>query len=408
MTHLFHYKAVNASGKVQEGSIESNSEEEVIAYLYEQNLIPVNIKKKSSKRLFQKKDPSQASIILNRPDILNFTNACANLLKSGFPIDKAITVVGQTSKSHKKIPRLCQKIFTLLEEGIPLSQALKQSSSQFSSLYLSLIKAGEQSGQLDFIFQRLSQFLEDQHEFRKTVQGILVYPLLVLGVSFASLGILLGFVVPRFITIFEDMGQTLPLLTQVMIRLSQFFRHNFILLGLILLFFILLGLILRQKPSVQIKLHKYLLKTPYFGSLNQRIMIARFASTLQILLDGGLTLLPALRYAQNTIDNRYIHVSLDVVITQVKKGVRIHNTMQKFPLAFPELLIHMLAVGEETGQLQNSLGHISQTFEREVRSSLKTITTILSPLLILCMGIVIALIIAAMLLPLLDATNIDF
>ena len=415
MSPSFRYKAISAQGENVEGSLDAESQEEVVEKLFEQELTPLDISANRSHWFPRNKTantdaPSSINLKLTPRHILDFTRSCANLMKSGFAIDKAIYTVGKTASSSKKsiIQQLCQNLFQSLEEGLSLSQALAKSSSQFSALYISLVTAGEESGQLSFVFQKLSEFLQEQQEFRKTIQGIMLYPLIVITISLLSIIVMLGFVIPRFVGIFEDLGQSLPYLTQVMISLSNFFRAH------VLLIMIVMGLgfsILRigmARKKIRAKIDYLLLITPLFGPLIQRIMIARFSSTLSMLLEGGLKIVPALKFAQMTVSNIYIANAIHQLREDVTRGTYLHISMQDNPTAFPPLLIHMLAVGEETGNIEGSLVHISETYEEEVRSALKTFTTVLSPLLILIMGLGVALIIASMLLPILQVTDIDF
>lgn len=408
MSPLFHYRAVDKQGTIREGVHEAASDKDLLDWLYQSQLTPLKIKRKTTLSSFKLPGTLNPVSKIQSKHVREFTQSCSNLLKSGFPIDKAISTISHTTSGSKTLSQMCHRIFTHLEEGQPLSWALKQTSPLFSSLYISLIKAGEQSGQLTFVFQRLDQFLKEQYEFRKTVRSILLYPCLVMIVSIVSIAIMLGFVVPRFAAIFEDLGQNLPAITQVMVHLSNLFRHSLPSL-LITLALIGLGLIsLRKRPGIQNFGYTLLIRLPYLGELHKKIMMARFASTLGMLLEGGLTIVPALNFAQGTVTNPLIRKAIAQATAQVTKGVPLHRTMQQYPHVFPSLLIHMLAVGAETGNLSGSLSHIAETYENDVRSQLKTITTMLSPLLILAMGLVIALIIAAMLLPLLSATDIQF
>ncbi len=407
MSPFFHYRAVDSNGQQNEGTIEATNKDTAILNLQNQQLIPLKITKKTSFWTLSLRTSKSKLNRIQHKHILDFTQTCTNLLKSSFPIDKAIITISHTSNPESPLQSMCQHIFTTLEKGHPLSLALKQTSPRFSSLYISLVRAGEQTGQLSYVFERLNQFLKEQHEFRKTIKAILLYPCMVLSISLVSIGIMLGFVVPRFVTIFEDLGQALPWSTQLMVNISNLFRHNILYLATGFLGFVGMIMVLRRSSKWINFWHTQVLRIPYAGTLQNKIITARFCSTLGMLIEGGLTIVPALSYAQDIISNRYMHQAVQEVKEQVQKGIPIHRTMQRFPQAFSPLLIHMLAVGEETGNLSGSLGHIANTFETDVRNTLKTITTMLSPLLILAMGLVIALIIAAMLLPLLNATDIN-
>ncbi|OED34141.1 hypothetical protein AB834_07160 [PVC group bacterium (ex Bugula neritina AB1)] len=405
MSAFFEYKAIDNEGNFHEGILEAPHKNAAIETLHENKWIPVEVKQKKEKTSFSFSASASKKISLNSKRLLSFTSSCANLLEAGFPIDQAILTLGQTSKKSSPLKNVCEAILQSLQEGQSLSQSLKSSSASFRPFYVGLIKSGEEIGNLPYIFKRLHIFLSEQAHLKKTIQGILIYPVILTLTCVSSIAIILGFVIPRFVTIFEDLGQDLPFITKVIVQLSDLFRHYF--LALISSFFIafVLFIILKNNRKVKPLLHHFSLKLPYIGPIQKKIANARFCSTLGILTEGGLSIIPALSCTQEIIFNLYMKNAIKNIKEGLQKGVAMHLTMKKYPLVFPDLMVQMLAIGDKTGSLTHSLKNISSIYENDTRSILKAITTLLSPILILSMGLIVGIIIMSVLLPLLNATH---
>ena len=294
-----------------------------------------------------------------------------------------------------------------VQGGSTFAGALETNGTHFSRLYINMVKAGEAGGALQAVLARLADYLENTEELKENVRSALVYPTILLTVAGLSVILLLMFVVPQFSQMFDDMGQTLPLPTQIVIALGDLFRgYWWALLGGILL----LVAYVRSRlavPEVRYRWDRRLLKMPLFGELIAKIETARFSRTLSTLMANGLTLLSALNLVKDVISNQIIAEGIEQAALSLKRGKGLADPLAENAV-LPPLALQMIKVGEESGSLEAMLTKIADVYDQEVRATVKRLLTLLEPVLIVGLGIVVAGIIISILLAILKANQLVF
>ncbi len=403
----YRYEAVDAAGEVVRDDIEAATTEAAVEQLRDQGLLPLAVSEAKggllrnglSQPLFSKRQG------LSRKTIMLLTQQLASLLAAGMPLDRALTIligVSEDERGQALLARVQEKV----RGGSTLADAL-ESQGAFSRFYLNMIRAGEAGGALETVLKRLTEFLERSQALRETVTSALIYPVILLSVAALSVIILLTFVVPQFQRLFADAGKALPLATQIVIAVGDGFRHYWW-AGLIVI--VLIIMVVRQRlnqPEQRLRWDRWLLRLPLFGDLIAKVETARLSRTLGTLLGNGVSLLNALAIVRETLSNQLLADGLGEVVEHVKTGRGLAE-----PLAetghFPKLAVQMIRVGEETGQLQEMLLQVADTYDGEVQTAVKRLLTLLEPALILILGVIIAGIIMSILVAILSLNQLAF
>lgn len=402
---LFHFKAVSQSGEEQEGRLEGADQQAIVLQLQQRGLIPIRVEPagEHSTGLLGKKISLGRSHTGER-HIQALTQDLAALLKAGVPLERALAIMIQV-RSHHDDTRLLSRIREGIQRGQALSVVLAEQNAGFSPFYLNMIRAAEISGNLDQGLADLAQYLERSRLLREKALSALIYPLILLLVSGASLLIILTYVIPQFQQLFADMGQAMPLPTRIVISSADFIKR----FGLWLLLGLLLVLLYARRrlhePGVRLAWHRLLLRLPLAGPLIQRLEVARFTRSLGTLMKGGVPLLGALDIARQTLSNQLLMEVLAKAASELKEGKRLAEPLQASG-QFPPLAIQMIRVGEETGQLEDMLLKVADTYDREVENTIQRLLTILEPVLILGLGVLIAGIIISMLVAILSINEL--
>lgn len=404
---LYRYEAVDAAGETVREELEATSPEAVIERLRDQGLLPLAVNEAKSgwlgggwrQPLFRKR-----RALSNKATLL-FTQQLSSLLNAGMPLDRALTIlisVNEDGPDRVLLERIQEKV----RGGAALADAM-EAQGVFSRFYLNMIRAGEAGGALEAVLKRLSDFLERSQALRESVSSALIYPIILLTVAALSVIILLTFVVPQFQRLFADAGKALPLATQIVIAIGDGFRH-FWWVGVLLIVLIVAGAQrwLRQ-PENRLRWDGALLRLPLFGELIARVETARMARTLGTLLGNGVSLLNALMIVRETMGNQVLAVALAEVSEHVKTGRGLADPLLESG-SFPKLAVQMIRVGEETGQLQEMLLQVADTYDGEVQVAVKRMLTLLEPALILGLGVIIAGIIMSILVAILSLNELAF
>jgi len=395
---IFYYKAVNSSGEIQEGEMSAKDQQMVISRLQKQGFTPIRADLLNSGQ--QTKNTQK----IKQDDIAMFTDELSTLLNAGMPLDKAFeTLIDLAEK--QAVQDMLISVRDDIRGGSSLADAFEAREGIFSRFYINMIKAGEIGSALDKVLIRLNEFLERSKELKETVKSALIYPMILVSVAGLSVVILLTFVVPQFTPMFEDAGKALPVPTQIVIAMGDFFRDFWWLLA-----FILLGIASFFKsqfahPKSRYFWDKKLLKLGLVGDLITKMEVARFTRTLGTLLENGVTLLTALAIMKETITNTVIAESVSKVSTDVKEGKGLSDPMAETGV-FPKLVIQLVRVGEETGQLQEMLVKVANIYDKEVKASVQRMLALLEPLLILSLGLMISGIIFSILLAILSVNEL--
>lgn len=387
----YQYLALKANGRPSKGIIEADSERQARQLLREQGLIPTQVTglKKTKKKKRIRAFPAQ--------DLCLMTRQLATLLAAGIPLEEALRGVGEQS-TKESIRALVFGVRAKVLEGYGLAQAMEEEPQAFPELYRATIAAGEQTGKLDMVLEKLADYTEYQQHTRQKIQQAMIYPLVMVVVSVSIISFLLAFVVPKIIEVFNSSGQVLPPMTQVLITLSAFIQKD----GIWLFLLTMLGLWSFKrslnKPQVRRKWHQTLLKIPGLSFLLTTVNIARYTHTFSILFAAGVSVLETMRVSSSLITNMIIRERFDLATIQVKEGMSISQALQETTFLNP-MAIHLIASGEKSGQLSPMMERAALHLDNEVRRLIDTMMTLLEPMIIIFMGGVILFIVLATLLP---------
>ena len=405
----FQYRATDYTGKIVEGSMEAGEERSVVARLQERGLIPIRIGAGGAVA-----PPARVPISLptiggrkkvRNKDVLIFTQELSTLLKAGLPLDKSLTTLADLAPGDLK--RIATEVLNSVRGGSSLAEALGQHPKAFSPLYVNMVKAGEVGGVLDEVLARLQEYLRNVQELRDEVRSAMTYPILLTGVGAISIAVLLVFVLPKFATMFADLGQALPLSTRMMLGISDAFTNVWTLPIVIAIVGGIVGLY--RYVSTGKRRYGYdafKLRMPIFGNLTRRLEVARFGRTLGTLLHSGVPMLQALDIVREVASNQVIARAVNEVQAGVKEGQGVAAPLSKNG-NFPALALQMIAVGEDTGKLDEMLISTADYFDREVRNEVQRLTTLLEPLMILVMGVVVGFMVISMLMAVFSINDIN-
>ena len=398
MAH-FSYRAIGHDGRPKDGSIEAEGLELASRQLRAQGLTLLSL---------QPGEAQQSSAVtpgaIKRQAILAFTSELAVLLRAGLPLDRSLRVLIDMA-AQAPVKTLLQDLLKSVKGGKSLSQALAPHEALFGGFYLNMVRAGEASGQLSAVLDRLVEYLENARANRDTVVSALIYPAILLVVSILSIVVMLGFVVPQFETLFEDMGEALPPLTAMVIAAADFIKAWGWLLALLVAGAVMALRNWLRTPEGRAARDQRLLRLPLAGSIVFQFEVAKFARTLGTLLGNGVSLLKAISIAIDTVDNVVVKEALQVLPPAVKAGRRMSVAMEETRL-FTPMVIQMTRVGEESGSLDYMMLELARVFDQQVQAGVKRGLTLLEPVLILGMGFVIAVIIIAILMGILSVNDL--
>ena len=393
---IFQYKAVNAKGKNQSGIIEAESIKYARHLLREKNITLLSIIPTQEKT---KKTPGKTyKFSLTSKELALVTRQLATLLTAGLPIEDVLSaVVEQTEKPSSKT--LLSIVRNKMLEGYSFAASLRECPSAFSELYCSTVAAGEQSGHLDRVLQRLADYTEQQYHMRQKLQHAFIYPSIMIFVSIGIIGFLLEYVVPKMITVYSNIGQTLPEMTQILLTLSGMVTHYglYVLITIVIIGFIFLRRI-KKNISFREKVHALYLYFPIIGNATKVINTARFSRTFAILSSAGVSVLEAMTIASQLISHLPIRYAVINAVKRIREGAAIHFSLKQTGY-FSPMSIHLIASGEASGQLEKMLEHSATNQENEITRLIETSLALFEPVIILIMGAVVLFIVLTILLP---------
>ena len=397
----FSYKAIGRDGKSHDGVIDAEGMELASRQLRAQGLTLLKLEPGAAAGSASGRKAVKGP---GRQDVLSMTSELAVLLRAGLPLDKALKVLIDMA-AQPAMHQLLSELLSAVKGGKSLSQALAPHEQVFGSFYVNMVRSGEASGHLSEVLNRLVEYLENAKANRDSVVSALIYPSILLVVAVLSIVVMLGFVVPQFETLFEDMGEALPPLTQMVIAAADFIkRYAWLLIALA----VGCGLYLRhwlRSEEGRASLDRRLLQLPLAGGIVFEFEVSKFARTVGTLVGNGVSLLKAISIAIDTVDNRVIKESLQVLPPAVKAGKRMSVALEESGM-FTPMVIQMVRVGEESGSLDQMMLELARVFDDHVQSGVKRGLTLLEPLLILTMGFVIAVIIIAILMGILSVNDL--
>lgn len=399
----FRYKALSATGEALTGLMEAANPEEVIGKLQDLGHIPVEA--------LPADGAGQAGLLtflrssgVSQAQIGQFTAQLASLLNAGLPLDRAMQIQVDLAETEK-LRKLLGRVRDQVRSGTSLSDALESQHGVFSKLYINMVRAGEIGGTLDTTLARLADYLKRNKELKDGVVSAMIYPVILMVLAGGALIFLLTFVIPRFKPIFEDMGASLPWLTQAVMGLAELIRSWWWLIAGALVLGIAWFRRELSQPQSRLKWDDRFLRAPKFGDLLIKIETARLTRTLGTLMKNGVPLLTGLSIARAVVGNSVIAHALDEVAKEVKTGSGLTQPMLASK-RFPKLALQMVAVGEETGQLDDMLGRVADTYDLEVRTAVDRLMAVLVPALTIFMAGAIALIVLSMVMAIMSMNEL--
>lgn len=401
----FFYKATTLSGQSVEGSMEAKDEAAILQNLHRMGYIPIRIGyTESKKRGFR--FPHFISQRVGIRELLVFTQEFSNLLSAGLPLDRSLSILESLSE-NRRLKETLKNILQRVEGGNSLAEALSYHPQIFPKLYVNMVKAGEAGGFLEAIFSRLVRYLQNVKEIREALISVMIYPLILTFISGISIVILVTFVVPRFARIFSDMGQAIPLPTQIVLTISHWIRdYWWIGLGVVLLAYASLKLYIRQEER-RFQWDHFKLKWFILGDLLRKMEVARFSRILGTLLQSGVSILTALNLVKEISQNLVFTRAIQITHDRLREGKGISKSLVETGI-FPPLAIQMIGVGEETGRLDEMLLRVAEVYEENVQRALKRFVSLLEPIVIVLMGGLVGFIVISMLLAIFSINEIPF
>jgi general secretion pathway protein F len=401
----FRYEAVDAAGASKKGVLNADSARSARADLRSQGLVPIKVDAiaaqvdasgAASRRGFGEK--------LSTTELALFTRQLASLLEAGLPLEQAFTALLEQAE-RQYVRDLVASIRSEVMGGASMSDALSRHPRDFQEIYRALVASGEQIGQLSRVLSRLADYIERRNALVQKVKLAFTYPAIVTVVAFLIVIFLLTYVVPQIVSVFANTKQKLPLLTVIMLAISDFVRnYGFIVLGIA----IAAGFMVRkmlQNPDVKLRWHTWLLTAPLYGKFERSLNTSRFASTLAITTGSGVPILRALETSRDTLSNVAMRQLVEQASDSVREGASLARSLsaQKH---FPPMLIHMIRAGEITGELPAMLDRAASAQEADLERRTLTIAGLLEPMLILAMGVVVLLIVLAVLMPIIEINQL--
>ncbi len=399
----FEYTALDNHGREKRGVVEGDSPRSARQQLRSKGFDPLainQVKERQEKRSIS----GLFSRGINSTDLALFTRQLATLVRSGTPLEEALRTIGKhTEKSRVK--RIIMGVRSRVTEGFSLEKALSEFPSAFPEMYRATIAAGEKSGYLDSVLERLADYTETRQETQQSVIGALFYPLVLLIIAIAVVVLLVAVVVPKVVKVFTDLGQELPLLTKLLIAVSDFLVSY----GIFIFIAIIVGVILFQRAMrselFRSKVQKFYLGLPIVGKLTRGLNTARFARTLSIMTASGVPVLDSLRIAAEVIINRPMRQAVQEAAVSISEGANIHSSLERSG-HFPPMTLHLIASGEQSGNLEEMLDRAATQQERELNTIINTTLKLLEPMIIVFMGLFVLAIVMAILMPIFNLNEL--
>jgi general secretion pathway protein F len=401
----FEYVALDPQGKERKGLIEGDTPKHVRQLLRDKQLLPLEILEAAERE--QKQGRSRRPFMrrgLSSLDLALLTRQLATLLRSGLPLEETLQAVAEQTEKPR-VQRIVLGVRSKVVEGHPLADGLRDFPQAFPEIYRATVSAGEQSGKLDSVLERLADYTESRQVMGQQVSHALVYPIVLLVLSFAIVSFLLAYVVPQVVAVFESGHQELPMATRILIGASDLVRHYWV-YGLIVIGAAMWGFARWVKGAeARLKVDRFLLRLPLAGKLIRGLNTARFSRTFSILTASAVPVLEALRISAEVVNNLPMRNAVDEAALRVREGAPIGKSLAARKL-FPPMMIHLIASGESSGELEKMLERAATNQEREMDALLSTLTNLLGPLMVVFMGAVVMFIVIALLLPIFQLNDL--
>jgi general secretion pathway protein F len=399
----YEYTALDANGKEETGMLEADNSRQLRQLLRDGNLTPLHVKQVEKSEKSDSTKPRRAGRV-KASELALLTRQLATLVQSGSPLEEALaTTAKQTEK--RNIKHILSAVRSRVVEGHTLANALATYPSVFPDMYRATIAAGEQSGHLDAVLDRMAEYTESRQEVQQKISGAMIYPITLTVLSIAIVSGLLAFIVPKIVSVFENLDQELPIMTRMMIKASDFIRDYGLYIGIALVLAYILFKQLIKIPEWKYRWHRFILRIPLIKKMVRGLNTARFARTLSILSSSGVPILDAMSISAQVIQNMPMREAVEKAAVKVREGMSIHRAMEQSGY-FPPMTVYLIASGESSGKLDEMLERSAIQQERETDGMLTAMLSIFEPALIIVMGGVVLLIVLSILLPILNLNQL--
>ncbi len=401
----FEYKAYDSNGKEQKGLLEGDTAKQVRRQLRDKALISIAVSEVAQKN--SKDQPKEASSKnrLSITELTLVTRQLATMLRAGTPLDETIQAVAEQTESPK-VQRVLMSVRSKVLAGYTLADSIGTFPNAFPDIYRSTVGAGETSGHLDRVLEHLAEYTEKQHAIKQKVMQAFIYPAFLTLVAIGIVVFLMVSIVPKLVGIFEDTEQELPFITRALIAASDFLQNYglFLLIGIAV--FVFVFRMIFSQPDAKRKLHRFFLKLPVFGRFIRSNNTAQFANTLSIMAASGVPILTALQTAASVITNMPMREAVEEATVRVREGASIGKSLAISKL-FPPMTMHLIKIGEASGELEDMLGRAAENQERELETIRSVLTSLMGPVMILMMGGIVVMIVLAILLPIMSLNDLS-
>jgi len=396
----FTYIATDKDNKKAQGQIEAINQIQAQSILRSKGLFIISLKKiemlppwmKFFKR-FQR---------VKKEDVVHFTRQLATMINAGLPLTKALSILKY--QSNLSMAKLVDEVLREVEGGGSFFKALSKHSGVFAPVYLALIKSGEAAGVLEKVLKRLAINLEKEAEFRSKTKSALIYPAIITVAMIVVAVVMMVFVVPKLTTLYDEFGADLPTMTKALIALSNFMVKAWYAVAFILVIGIYLFLNWKKTPAGRAVVDTYILKLPIIGNLKTKVILTEITRTLSLLVSSGISIIEALEIVSGAADNVVFSKSIKQAAKEVEKGIPLAAAIGQYE-HFPPIVSQMLAVGEETGKVDEVMLNVSKYFETEAEQAVKGLTTAIEPLMMILLGVGVAFLVIAIVLPIYNLTS---
>jgi general secretion pathway protein F len=401
---IFKYKAITNDGDMEVGSIELPTKREVLTHLESINAVPVLIEeiKDGDFSFAELKNIFSVKRAKNSLPLIEITNGLGMLLRAGLPLDQALKSIAMATEDESA-KRFLLDIEEEIREGHSFSSALKKRKNLVGELYVSMVKAGELTGKLDESVLRLAQHLEHSKKLKDDIITAMLYPMVLLFVTLASIILLIVMVMPKFKQLFDDMGGEVPAVTQIFISASELMNEHGLLVVIIVSALLLVFQFLKRKESVAVWVDKRTLNIPWYGPLVEKLQMTRFTQTLALLLKNGVSIQHALEISRDVISNRSISEDIRNKEKLLGEGESFSSTVAT---RFPVLTQQMIRIGEEASELESTLEYVANIAQQEVDRNIKRVLGIFEPLIIVVLGVIVAAVISSIMVAVLSMNDL--
>jgi type IV pilus assembly protein PilC len=390
----FAYTARTLGGELKTATMDAASRDEVVAQLRRQKLIVVKIDEEKAKKRMGR---------IKTRDIVIFTRQFATMINAGLPLVQALDILSKQSE-NKALQDVTRQVVYDVESGHTVADALRRHPTAFADLYVNMVAAGEAGGILDTILLRLATFLEKNDALVGKVKSAMIYPAVIMSVAVVAIVVLLIFVIPVFQNMFASVNLSLPLPTRVVIGLSSFLKHYWWLMGAGIWGGIFMLRQYYRAPAGRLQVDRFMLRVPVLGDLLRKSAVSRFTRTLGTLISSGVSILDGLEITAKTAGNQVIHNAIMESRSSIAGGDTISAPLQKSNV-FPPMVISMIAVGEQTGGLDEMLSKIADFYDTEVDTAVSGLLSLMEPIMIVFLGVIVGGMVVAMYLPIFDMIN---